>query len=482
MSPSATIRVAAAQLPAFRLSAAHEALIAIEQAMAAAAKQRVQLLVLPECAYPAYVLGSEQAYRHADTMGGENFVRRLRELAAHHRLHVVCGFVDDSVPGKLFNAAVVIDADGDERGRHRKLFLWGDDNAYFKPGESLEPVDTPLGRIGVIICADGRAPEISAGLVKQGASLIAVPTCWVNVADRPGQYRNAQAEFMLQGRALECGVPFVAANKFGRETSQVGYCGWSQVLDAAGNIVAQAPPDQEALIVAEVTPVSPAPLEVPDWAVRRIFSTYPPVLPQDGSLGRLHLALVPSALARQSLAAETEPDVFEQLAADEVQLVVTAVESADEGEQLELYGRTLGMTILGYPYVERLMMEEFGSFGCMPADRLRSFVPSRVMALDGAAIVFVMGGDPPLALLRTRAAENRVFVASAGEDSAVLVSPNGAVLATVGAAENRPLVAEIDLCEAAGKLVYANTHIWQQRRPARYAQAFGVEVPFNPLG
>jgi predicted amidohydrolase len=413
-------------------------------------------------------------------LSGEDFVTRVRELAAHYGVHLICGFVEES-DGVLYNAAVVIDAHGDERGRHRKNFLWGDDNAYFAPGDSCAAIDTPLGRLGVIICADGRAPELAAGLVAQGATLIAVPTCWVNVADKPGQFRNAQAEFMLQGRALECGVPFVAANKFGRETGTVSYCGWSVILDAAGNALAQAPPDQAALLVADVQPARAEPVEIPEWAAPRLFASYPPGPPGDGMLDKLRLAVMPAALTAEALSSDADPDWFERLAADGVVTIVTSVDTVDAADQLATYGRTFGVTILAYPDAQRLMVEEFGTFGALSAADVHSFVAARAMALDGAAIFFVMGGDPPLALLRTRAAENRVFVAAAGQDSAVIISPAGAVLDTVGPADARPLVAEINLREAAAKLVYPHTHIWTQRKPAVYAKAFGIEVPFSPL-
>ncbi len=101
------------------------------------------------------------------------------------------------------------------------------------------------------------------------------------------------------------------------------------------------------------------------------------------------------------------------------------------------------------------------------------------MALDGASIVFVAGAEVPLPLLRTRAAENRVYVAAASTKTAVLIGPDGRIIATLDADAHTPIVAEIDLRESAEQNVFAGTHIWQQRRPRLYAAAFGVTARFD---
>ncbi len=473
MSARRTIRVAAAQLPGLPLARAAEALGNIDEAVAEARRRGADVLILPECAYPAYALGSAAEYYAADILSGSRFVEHLADLARRHEMQIICGFVDDR-GDQLRNTAVIIDRSGRECGRYCKSVLWGEDNDYFTPGDALQPIDTPLGRIGVVICADARAPETVAGLVAAGAELIAVPTCWVNVAREPGAYRNAQAEFMVTGRVLECGVPLAAANKFGVETDTLSYCGMSVILDAQARQLAQAPPDGPALIDAEVALQPPAPVEIPDWAQRRIFSTYPPIEPDTDLTETITLAVAPAALTCPLAEDEDGRDLFEQFAELGVHVVATSLDAADDADRLEMYGRSLGMAVIGYPYVERLMIERFGAFGCVASDHIYSFVPARAMALDGAAIIFVTGEEVPVPLLRTRAAENRVFLAAADHDSAILIDPNGAILDTATTAENRPIVAEIDLRLAADKYVFEKTHIWEQRRPRVYAPAFGV--------
>jgi predicted amidohydrolase len=475
MAASLTIRAGAAQLPAVPLTRHADAWPLICDAVTRAAAKQLDLLVLPECAYPAYYLESAAAYRAAGVERGEVFVEKLCELARTHGLHLICGFVDDR-DGRLFNSAVVIDAAGRECGRCDKSFLWGADNDYFSPGERIAPIDTPLGKIGVVICADGRAPEIAAGLTAAGARLIAVPTCWVNVAREPGEYHNAQAEFMIAGRAIECRVPIVAANKFGAETAALSYCGMSVICDRRGNVLAQAPPNDPALIDAEVKLAPPPRVTVPEWAQRRIFSRHPALTPDADMLGAVRIAVAPKSRVLPLADDDNGRDELERLADAGVQVVATSLPETDEAERLEIYGRALGMAVVCFPYVERLMLEQFGAFGCVASDHVYSFVPTRFMALDGASIVFVTGKEVPVPLLRTRAVENRIFVAAADDDSAILIDPAGAIIGHAPSGSGEHIIADIDLRITANKVVFPKTHIWAQRRPHAYARAFSVSI------
>jgi predicted amidohydrolase len=470
-----TLSVAAAQLAAHTLEQADTALSEIEKAISDAAAAGADLVVLPECAYPAYLIGSEDAYRSAKILSSKEFVKKLAAWAKMHHIQVVCGFVDDN-RNQLRNAAVIIDAKGKERGRYAKSFLWGKDNDYFQPGEELRPFDTPLGKMGVFICADGRAPEIATGLAHQGAQLIAVPTCWVNVAQEASTFRNAQADFMIQGRAKECGVVIVAANKCGFE-GDTPYCGMSQIVTADGERAATAPPDKPAIITAKVSLEDANPIDIPQWSMRRIFSAYEPIIPNRDELGEVKIAVAPADCLFPDPSADMTPPL-EQLSADGVEVVGSAIPDPESADRLDIYCRALGMTLVAFAFVERLMIEPFGACGCIEAEHLISFAPMRIMALDGAAIVFVVGDEVNLPLLRTRAAENCIFVASATANSAVLVDPTGKVIDQTESEEPRIITATIDLRMSANKEVYPLTHIWDQRKPQLYANAFDIHERF----
>jgi predicted amidohydrolase len=227
-----SIRVAAVQLRAHdradfpRMTDAIVA--AAEEATAGA-----ELVVLPEATFPGYVLG----HAAVDDAPITEAIERLAALARRTRTVIVAGTaVRDGQA--LRNAAIVFDRDGTMAGRADKLFLWHFDRKWFESGERLAPIETSIGTLGVLICADGRIPTIARTLVDRGAELLVMPTAWVTSGRNPAALENVQADLLAQVRAYENGVPFIAANKCGYELGMVAYCGKSQVVDANGAIVA----------------------------------------------------------------------------------------------------------------------------------------------------------------------------------------------------------------------------------------------------
>ena len=241
-----SIRAAAVQLRAHDRGDFLRSLdLALEAASEAAS--RAQLVVLPEATLPAYVLGDDRVDDAAIAEG----LRRLCEIArAAGSVIVVGAAVRDG--DRLRNGAVVIDADGSLAGRADKIFLWHFDRRWFAGGEHLAPVETALGKLGVLVCADGRLPTIASALVDGGAQALVMPTAWVTTGRDPLALENFQADLLARVRAYENGVPFVAANKCGAELGMVAYCGKSQILDRRGEIVAMASEQQPETLVASI--------------------------------------------------------------------------------------------------------------------------------------------------------------------------------------------------------------------------------------
>ncbi|HEY1655441.1 MAG TPA: carbon-nitrogen hydrolase family protein [Candidatus Tumulicola sp.] len=231
-----SIRVAAVQLRAHDRSGFERSLEAILASVEAAA-ERARLIVLPEGSLPAYVLGDDPI----DEAVVDAAIGRLREIARRRGCTIVAGAAVRETPSGLpHNAALVIDCDGRVAGQAHKLFLWHFDRRWFAPGERVAPVETSLGKLGVLVCADGRLPSIARELVDRGAELLVMPTAWVTSGRDPNALENVQADLLARVRAFENGVPFVAANKCGSELGMVAYCGKSQAIDAAGRVVAMA--------------------------------------------------------------------------------------------------------------------------------------------------------------------------------------------------------------------------------------------------
>lgn len=209
-----------------------------------AADQSAELLIFPECAVTGYCFDSlDEAAPHAERLDGPStqaFASACRETG----LYAIVGFIEKD-GSDYFNAAMVVGPDG-PLGTYRKVHLpfLGVDR-FLKPGNRpFAVVELPLGRIGINICYDSSFPEASRVLKLLGAELIVLPTNWP-----PGAWRNP--EFVLNTRALENHVNYVAANRVGTERGW-RFIGRSKVVDSSGDTVAEASSDQEELLIAEL--------------------------------------------------------------------------------------------------------------------------------------------------------------------------------------------------------------------------------------
>lgn len=243
------IRIAAVQIKAYDVSRAEEALTHALEMIDAAVEGKPHLVVLPECAYPGYFLGLAGDPQKA-VAGAGAALSAFRERARRHGLYLAVGIAEPAPEG-LYNSAVLINPAGDILGSARKSLLWHFDSSWFCAGGDYPVLDTPIGRIGMIVCADGRQPEISRILAINGAQLIIDVTNWVSSGSDPSRLSNPQYEYMLSTRALENRVWFVAANKVGMEVESILYCGRSCVLSPEGKEVAAASADREEVITAE---------------------------------------------------------------------------------------------------------------------------------------------------------------------------------------------------------------------------------------
>jgi len=399
---------AAAQMQALTMDRAAEVWPVVEHLAAEARRRGADLLVFPEATYPAYHLESVERYRRPDILRTEAVLDRFAALAAAGRLWLVAGLVEEAAD-RLYNSAAVFDRTGRLLGLARKHFLWDGDHEWFTRGDTPAVFDTEWGRMGVLICADARAPEIPASLAHLGARFIAQPTAWVNTAAEPGAAYNIQPEFLIEARAAEFGVPFVCADKSGREGDALEYVGRSRIVDAAGRLLAEAGPTGGELILAELSPASPRPLRLSERCRARLREGPHPTT-RPGAGRRLELAL---------------PCSMEVLAAS-----LTAAQAR---------------------------------IGRITAEELLGFAPSRCLALDGAQVLLVEGDGARVPFARARAAENRVYVLAGGEQCHLVVSPDGHILWNRG---DGPAAVALNLAEADVKQFNPRTHLWAERDPA----------------
>ncbi|MFN3929917.1 MAG: carbon-nitrogen hydrolase family protein, partial [Thermoflexus sp.] len=246
------IGVACVQLEALGLERAEEALERALDRVEEAGRYRPEIILLPECTYPAYYLRSLEDYRRAELRPVEEVIRLFGEKARRHRAYVAVGLARPAPSGRLRNSIALLGPEGAILGFYDKIFLWHFDREWFEPGSALPVFDLPFGRVGLMICADGRMPEIPRALALRGAQLILDATALVTSIGDPQARTNPQIIYMLPARAMENGVWVAVANKVGMEAESVLYCGRSGVIAPDGQYRAMGSPDREEIVLAEV--------------------------------------------------------------------------------------------------------------------------------------------------------------------------------------------------------------------------------------
>jgi predicted amidohydrolase len=462
-------RIAVCQLAGRDLAYAPSNLAACMRLVTEAGRRGAEIAVLPEGAYPGYVLGSADRARAAIAAGPEPLAT-FGALARRERLTLVAGIVVEA-PGGLHNAAITFGPDGAVLGVTAKRFLWHFDADWFVAGDDSPVVVAAPATIGAMVCADARLPEIARTLAVRGAALICEPTAWVT--SRPGEPTNSQPEFLVAARAIENGVVVAAASKCGFEGDTVAYAGRSMVVGPDGEVLVEASIDREEVVVADVD-LSGLPA--------------PPVVRRPdlyGVLTEMRLATRPApSRLNARIAIASDPHVVGAVA--DVDLVVVADGDAAAVAAAAGCWVVAGETV-ATPHdgvVARFPAAHGGDATVTtlpppvetPAGRLvvlpgvDALVPeqARIAMLRGAEIFAITG--PPIArpVVRARAAENRVFVAAGGPGGAI-VSPGGAVLADVPVGRRFLAAAGIVLADAADKCMAPGTDVLAGRQPATYA-------------
>jgi len=214
-----------------------------------AAAQGADLIVLPELANSGCDLGSRDlALDLAETIPGGPTAEAWRIEAERSGMHVVGGLLEREEDA-LYNSAVLL---GPEAfGRYRKTHLWNKEKLLYEPGGELPVIDTPLGRIGLLVCYDVWFPEAARTLAVKGAEILCVPSNapddWVPEHQRCGDLTMLDVHCIAAANANR--VFAAAANRVGD-----GYLGRSCVVDVTGGVLALARATEEGLISAEVDP------------------------------------------------------------------------------------------------------------------------------------------------------------------------------------------------------------------------------------
>jgi len=205
-----------------------------------------QIVVFPECALTGYALSDEESVAIAERIPGPR-TEQLARVCHEVGMLAVVGTIEVDEEGRCFNSAVLIGPQG-VMAHYRKTHLpyLGVDR-YLAAGDNIgPPVATAAGRLGLLICYDLRLPEPARLLALAGAQVLVLPTAW------PASAR-LYPEFLARARAAENAVYLVAANRIGEERG-TGYLGRSLIIGPDGDVLAEATPDEEEMLVADIDP------------------------------------------------------------------------------------------------------------------------------------------------------------------------------------------------------------------------------------
>lgn len=187
-------------------------------------------------------------------------------LAKELGVVIVTSLFEKRAPGLYHNTAVVIESDGTIAGKYRKMHIPDDpayyEKFYFTPGDlGFHPIDTSIGRLGVLVCWDQWYPEAARLMALQGAELLIYPTAigYESSDSEEEQQRQREAWTTVQrGHAVANGLPVISVNRVGfepdpsKQTNGIQFWGSSMVVGPQGEFLYRAPADEEVSRIVKV--------------------------------------------------------------------------------------------------------------------------------------------------------------------------------------------------------------------------------------
>ena len=232
-----------------------------------AASEGAELVVLQELHNGLYFCQTEDTrlFDLAEPIPGPS-TETFGELARELGIVLVLSLFERRAPGLYHNTAVVLERDGSIAGKYRKMHIPDDpayyEKFYFTPGDlGFEPIDTSVGRLGVLVCWDQWYPEAARLMAMRGADLLIYPTAigWESSDTDEEKARQLGAWVTVQrGHAVANGLPVVSVNRVGHEPDPSGqtngsrFWGNSFVAGPQGELLAELSNDEETVRVVEV--------------------------------------------------------------------------------------------------------------------------------------------------------------------------------------------------------------------------------------
>jgi len=239
----------------------------LEKNIRLCATQGAELIVLQELHNGLYFCQTENTsvFEQAETIPGpstESFGKIARELG----VVIVLSLFEKRAAGLYHNTAVVLEKDGTIAGKYRKMHIPDDpayyEKFYFTPGDlGFEPIQTSVGKLGVLVCWDQWYPEAARLMAMAGAELLIYPTAigWESTDTPEEKQRQTEAWVTVQrGHAVANGLHVISCNRVGYEadpsgtTNGIQFWGNSFIAGPQGEFLARASNEKEENIILEL--------------------------------------------------------------------------------------------------------------------------------------------------------------------------------------------------------------------------------------
>lgn len=245
----------------------HENVAKLENNIRKAAAEGAELIVLQELHNGLYFCQTEDTnvFEQAETIPGPS-TESFGRLAAELSVVIVLSLFEKRAAGLYHNTAVVLEKDGSIAGKYRKMHIPDDpayyEKFYFTPGDlGFEPIQTSVGKLGVLVCWDQWYPEAARLMAMAGAELLIYPTAigWESSDTDEEKNRQLNAWITVQrGHAVANGLHVLSCNRTGHEadpsgvTNGIQFWGNSFVAGPQGEFLVQASNDNEENIIIDI--------------------------------------------------------------------------------------------------------------------------------------------------------------------------------------------------------------------------------------
>ena len=232
----------------------------LSEGIALLAQRGAELIVLQELHNSLYFCQTEDVntFEQAEPIPGPS-TDFFGKLARKHQVVIVTSLFEKRAAGLYHNTAVVIERDGTIAGKYRKMHIPDDpayyEKFYFTPGDmGFQPINTSVGRLGVLVCWDQWFPEAARLMAMRGADLLIYPTAIGYAANDTPEEQQRQREAwttVQRGHAVANGLPVITVNRVGHEvdpsnlTQGIQFWGSSFVAGPQGEILYCAPENDE---------------------------------------------------------------------------------------------------------------------------------------------------------------------------------------------------------------------------------------------